>query len=87
MASYRVVFKKSVAEDLRRNSKKDLAGILRCFRVLMDDPRPPGCEKLSDRERYRIRRGPSRIVYEIGEAELVAVVVKMERRREARRAI
>jgi mRNA interferase RelE/StbE len=31
--------------------------------ALADDPRPPGCEKLSGREGYRIRVGDYRAIY------------------------
>ena len=85
MASYRVVFKKSVAKDLRDIPKRDVARILRSFRGLAEDPRPAGCEKLSGQERYRIRRGRYRIVYEIGDAELVVVVVNVGHRRDVYR--
>ncbi|MBM3319359.1 MAG: type II toxin-antitoxin system RelE/ParE family toxin [Candidatus Eisenbacteria bacterium] len=82
MASYKVVFKKSAAKDLREVPKRDLARILRNFRGLAEDPRPAGCEKLSGQEKYRFRRGRYRIVYEIGDAELVVVVVKVGHRRD-----
>jgi mRNA interferase RelE/StbE len=80
MARYRLVFKKSVARDLRGISNEDVARILKCFDALSDDPRPPGCEKLSGRERYRIRRGAYRVVYEIQDDALLMVVVKVGHR-------
>jgi mRNA interferase RelE/StbE len=85
MASYRLVFKKSVAKDLRGLPKRDVARILRCFRDLRENPRPAGCEKLSGQERYRVRQGLYRIVYEIGDSELVVVVVKVGHRRDVYR--
>ena len=63
MGKYRLVFKKSVAKDLRGIPKKDVARILKCFDALAEDPRALGCEKLSGQERYRIRQGVYRIVY------------------------
>jgi mRNA-degrading endonuclease RelE of RelBE toxin-antitoxin system len=33
--------------------------------ALRDDPRPPGSEKLSAQERYRVCQGSYRILYEI----------------------
>ena len=81
MARYRLVFKKSVAKDLRRIPKKDVARILKCFDTLADSPRAPGCEKLSGQERYRVRQGDYRIVYEVKDGELLVIVVKVGHRR------
>ena len=85
MGRYRLVFKKSVARDLRGISKKDIARILKCFAALSEDPRAPGCEKLSGRERYRVRRGIYRIVYEIRDDVLLVVVVRVGHRRDVYR--
>jgi mRNA interferase RelE/StbE len=80
MASYELVFKKSVAKDLRSIPKKDVARILKRIEALRDDPRGEGCVKLSAQERYRVRQGVYRIVYEIRENELVVMVVKVGHR-------
>ncbi len=85
MASYRLVFKRSVARDLRPLPKADVAAILRRIEALAGDPRPPGCEKLSAQERYRVRQGVYRILYEIRDEELVVTVVKVGHRREVYR--
>ena len=84
MGKYKLAFKKSVARDLRGIPKKDVARILKCFEALSEDPRAPGCEKLSGRERYRVRRGIYRVVYEIRGDVLLVVVVKVGHRREGR---
>jgi mRNA interferase RelE/StbE len=81
MGKYRLAFKKSVAKDLRGIPKKDVARILKCFDAVAENPRSPGCEKLSGQERYRIRQGVYRIVYEIREDELLVIVVKVGHRR------
>jgi mRNA interferase RelE/StbE len=81
MASYELVFKKSVAKDLRPIPKKDVTRILRRIASLRDDPRPPGSEKLSGQERYRIRQGVYRINYEVTDEALIVTVVKVGRRK------
>jgi mRNA interferase RelE/StbE len=86
MASYELVFRKSVAKDLRRFPNDDVARILERIRALKDDPRPPGCEKLSGLERYRVRQGVYRIVYEVQDRKLVVLVVKIGHRRDVYRA-
>ena len=85
MASYKLVFKKSVAKDLRTLPKVDVARILRCMESLAQNPRPPGCEKLSGQERYRLRQGNYRILYELCDDELIVTVVKVGHRREVYR--
>lgn len=82
MGSYRLVFKKSVAKDLRPVPKKDVARVLKRIASLADNPLPPGSEKLSGQERYRVRQGTYRIIYEIKNDELVVMVVKVGHRRE-----
>jgi mRNA interferase RelE/StbE len=76
MARYRLIFKKSAAKDLRVIPKKHVARILKRIEALSDDPCAPGCEKLSGQERYRVRQGVYRIMYEIIDDVLVIVVVK-----------
>ena len=82
MEKYRLVFKKSVSKDLRALPKRDIACILKCIRSLAEEPRPQGCEKLSGQERYRVRQGMYRIIYEIQDGVLTVVVVKVGHRRE-----
>ena len=82
MGRYRLVFKKSVAKDLRGIPNRDIARILKCFDTLSEDPRAPGCEKLSGLERYRVRQGIYRIVYEIRDDMLLVVVVRVGHRRD-----
>jgi mRNA interferase RelE/StbE len=86
MASYELVFRKSVAKDLRAFPKKDVKRILQRISSLALDPRPAGCEKLSGQERYRIRQGAYRIIYEIVDATLVVLVVKVGHRRDVYRS-
>ena len=80
MAKYSLTFKESVAKDLRNIPKKDIKRILKCVVLLCTDPRSEGCIKLSGQERYRVRQGVYRIIYEIQETELVIMVVKVAHR-------
>ena len=85
MGRFRLVFKKSVAKDLRDIPKKDVSRILKCFDALAEDPRATGCEKLSGQERFRVRQGSYRIIYEIQDDLLLVVVVKVGHRRDVYR--
>jgi mRNA interferase RelE/StbE len=85
MENYKLVFKKSVSKDLRAFPAQDVQRILKRIDALAKDPRPMGCEKLSGQERYRVRQGVYRVVYEIVDKALVVLVVKVGHRREVYR--
>ncbi len=85
MAKYKLSFKQSVAKDLRRIPNQDVKKILKRINALPQDPRPTGCEKLSGEERYRVRQGVYRIVYEIVDEIVTITVVKVAHRRDVYR--
>jgi mRNA interferase RelE/StbE len=85
MENYSLEMKASVARDLRRIPTKDLRRILAQIEHLARDPGPLGCEKLSGLERYRIRQGMYRILYEVNDATRRVLIVKVAHRREAYR--
>lgn len=55
--------------------------------ALAHEPRPPGAKKLKGDLRYRIRVGDYRIIYEIRDAILVVLVIKIGHRREVYRGL
>ena len=81
MASYNIVFRQSVAKDLRSIPKQDVLRILRRIEGLADEPRPVGVEKLSGDEKYRIRQGNYRILYTIDDDVITVTIVKVGHRR------
>lgn len=81
MARFEVRFKRAVLKELRQLPKRDVARILARIEALADDPRPPGCEKLATQERYRVRQGVYRIVYEVFDRILTVIVVRVAHRR------
>lgn len=85
MGKYRVVFRKSVAHDLRRIPNRDVRRILVAIDFLSRDPRSSGIEKLSGQERYRMRQGDYRIIYEIKDDKVIVVVVKVGHRKDVYR--
>jgi len=82
MAEYSVFFRKSVEKDLSSIPKKDIGRILKRIKSLENDPRPPGCEKLTGQERYRLRQGRYRIVYSIQDDELTIWIVTVGHRKD-----
>lgn len=85
MARYEIGLKASVLKDLERLQPADRERCLKAMSELADDPRPRGCEKLSAQERYRIRVGVFRIVYEVRDSRLVVWVVRIGHRRDVYR--
>ena len=83
MAKYRVLIKPSAAKEIETvDQKKDRQRIVAGIRSLADDPRPPGCEKLAgEDDRYRIRVGRYRVIYAVGDAQLVVFVVRVGHRK------
>ena len=83
--SYDLVVKKSAERELRALPKPDLRRVTERIRALSHNPRPPGCEKLSGHDQYRIRQGDYRIVYAIDDAAHIVTLVKIGHRREVYR--
>ena len=73
---------KSVEKDFSGIPKKDLKKILVRIELLAEDPRPPGCEKMTGQQRYRLRQGRYRILYSIQDDELTVWVVKVGHRKD-----
>ena len=82
MEKYSLEFRKSVEKDLKAIPLPDQKRILKRIQALADDPRPPGSKKLSGQERYRLRQGNFRNLYEIEDQKLIIVVVKVGNRRD-----
>ena len=86
MASYSLEIKRSAAKELDQLPPKDRGRVVARIQALADDPRPVGAEKLSGQERYRVRQGDYRILYEIEDQILRIMVVKIWHRRDVYRA-
>ena len=85
MASYSIEIKRSAAKELAELPKQDRLRVIARIENLAHDPRPSGSEKLSGQERYRVRQGDYRILYEIHDHVLVVMVVRIGHRREVYR--
>lgn len=82
MARYEIFFKESVWKDVKRISRTELRKIISRIGKLADNPRPAGCEKLTEQELYRIRQGSYRIVYSIQDDELTVWIIKIGHRKD-----
>ena len=83
---YRVEFAPSAARALGRLDRPEQRRLARRIDALAGEPRERGAEKLHGTDnRYRVRVGDFRIVYEIEDALLVVVVVRVGHRRDVYR--
>ena len=85
MANYNVLIKRSAARELEGLPAKYRRRVASKIAALAKNPRPPGCEKLSEEEKYRLRQGNYRILYEILDRDLIVTVVKIGDRRDVYR--
>ena len=85
MASYRIVLRKSAAKEIEKLDQKNISRVIGKIQALSVDPRPPGCKRLSGEEKFRIRAGAYRILYQIVDHELIVTIVRARHRRDAYR--
>ena len=85
MGKYKIYIKPTALKELQKIPKRDVSRIIDKIRSLSSNPRPPGCEKLSADERYRIRQGRYRILYSIEDDKLVVLVIKIAHRKDVYR--
>ena len=87
MPAYRVEVQRSAERDLDRLSKMLFDRISARLMALAQDPRPPGAEKLTGLEAFRVRVGDYRIIYEVDNSARVVVVTRIRHRREVYRKL
>jgi mRNA interferase RelE/StbE len=86
VGAYKLLIKASAAKEIERLPTQKLRrAIVARIRALADDPRPPGCAKLSGADRYRVRYGTYRILYRIEDDRLIVMVVRVAHRKTAYR--
>jgi mRNA interferase RelE/StbE len=87
VASYKLSIKPSAGKELEAiGSKVDRIRIVAKIAALAANPRPHGSEKLAGYDdRYRIRQGNYRVVYEIDDDASHVTIYKIGHRREVYR--
>ncbi len=85
MANYRLQIKPSAAKEIEALPLKDRKRLVTKIRGLAKEPRPPGCEKLSGQEKFRLRQGQYRVLYSVDDSDRVVVIVKVGHRRDVYR--
>jgi mRNA interferase RelE/StbE len=80
---YHIEFTPAALRQLGSLPRKDQVKIASKVDALGSDPRPPGCAKLRMSEDiYRIRSGDYRILYQVKDAALLVLVIKVGKRDE-----
>jgi len=83
VAKYTLHIKQSAQKELDALDDALFARIDRKILALADNPRPPGCKKLSGfKDQWRIRIGNYRVVYVIEDAIITVTVTRVAHRRE-----
>lgn len=86
MPRYSILIKPSAVKEIEAIPlKKDRRRIVERIGDLAENPRPPGCEKLSGQDKYRLRQGRYRILYSIEDKDLLVYVVKVAHRKDVYR--
>lgn len=81
--TYAIEIIRSAQKQLSKIERQEQKRIIENIRNLAENPRPPGCKKLSGRSAWRIRIGAYRVIYEIYDDHLLVLVLTIGHRREA----
>jgi mRNA interferase RelE/StbE len=83
MDSYRIEWKRSATQELRRLPREMVGRILKAVEQLATDPYPSGVRKLAGSEHtFRIRVGDYRVIYSILASALLIEVIRVGHRRD-----
>ena len=87
MAEYRLLIKTSAAKEIEAvGTKADRRRIVEQIRVLAQDPRGQGSEKLAgSKDHYRVRQGQYRIIYFIDDGRREVTIFKIGHRKDVYR--
>jgi mRNA interferase RelE/StbE len=85
MEKYKIEFKKTAAIELNSLPNREIKKIVVAINLLVENPRPTISKKLSGSERYRLRIGDYRILYEIENQVLIIYIVKIAHRKDVYR--
>jgi mRNA interferase RelE/StbE len=82
MAKYKIEIKKSAVKEISKLPQKELIKILSEIKLLANNPRPFGAIKLSGDDKFRLRVGNYRILYQIFDEKLIVIIVKVGHRKD-----
>jgi mRNA interferase RelE/StbE len=83
LSKYRVEIARRAVKALAALPRREQQRVRAAIDLLTDNPRPPGCTKLTGEDDvYRVRVGLYRIVYEVLDDLLLVHVVRVGHRRD-----
>ncbi len=82
---YAILILPRASRELGQIETRDYEKVRKAILDLSENPRPPGCAKLKDREGWRIRQGDYRVIYEIDDKQRQVTILDVLHRREAYR--
>jgi len=83
---YRILVERSAEKDLKRLAAGVRARIVPVIKALMEDPRPPGCRKLTGSvSDWRIRVGDYRVIYMIADEIRIVRIHRIRHRKDSYR--
>ena len=85
MDAYELFIKPSAVKELEAIPTEDRRRIVRRIESLSTDPKPPGSEKLSGEDKYRVRQGNYRVIYWVSDERREVIVFKVGHRRDVYR--
>ncbi len=77
-----VEYHRDIEKEIRQLPKPFIKRILEKIESLADNPRPPGCEKISGHELWKVRIGVYRILYTINEEQHTIRTYRIGHRRD-----
>lgn len=80
--SYNILIRRRAQKELAQLSRDDYERAKESIGSLSDNPRPPGCKKLTGRDGWRIRAGDYRVIYEIDDSAQTVTVLHVGHRRD-----
>jgi mRNA interferase RelE/StbE len=85
VGSYKILIKPSAVKEIEAIPRRDRQRLIARIQGLSSNPRPPGSEKLSGQDKFRLRQGVYRIVYSVNDDGPSLLIVKVGHRKEVYR--
>ncbi len=83
--SYIVLILRQAQKELAQLPGETYERVRDAIRALSQNPRPPGCLKLTGREGWRIRVSDYRVIYEIDDPQHTVTILHVGHRRDVYR--
>jgi mRNA interferase RelE/StbE len=85
MVKHRIKIISKAEKDMNSIPCRDFDVLKKKIVALSENPRPFGCQKLTNEEGYRIRAGDFRILYRINDTSKEIIIYRIKHRREVYR--